>query len=430
MNRPAATLATPEFRQLLSQCIHCGLCLPACPTYSVLGQEMDSPRGRIQLMSAAAEGRVALHEPALHEHIDLCLGCRACESACPSGVHYGALLETTRTVLQTQRTPAAWERWIRRLALRELMPHRSRLRLTARLLRVAQAVGLPELAARMHWLPESLRTMAAILPPLDTHFVDYRFTAPALGQRRGRVAFLYGCVQDAFLSRVNAASVRVLQRNGYEVHFPSAQSCCGAAALHVGEATLAQELARRNLDALDVDAYDAILNNAGGCGTTFKEYAHLLADDAVYAEKSRRFVARFQDINEFLAEHLHAPPQGQLPVRVAYVDSCHLRHGQKVIRQPRQLLQAIPGLTLVELQQPELCCGSAGVYNITQAATAEQVLDAKMVDISAAGVQIVATANTGCHMQMIHGVAKAKLCAEVVHVVELLERSYLNDKAG
>jgi glycolate oxidase iron-sulfur subunit len=238
------------------------------------------------------------------------------------------------------------------------------------------------------------------------------------------VAFLYGCVQDAFLTGVNAATVRVLQRNGYEVHFPPAQTCCGAAPLHVGEGDLARDLARQNLDAFGAHEYVAIINNAGGCGATLKEYAHLLQDDPVYAERARQFVARLKDINEFLADHLHTPPTGRLNRRVTYVDSCHLRHGQKVVRQPRHLLKAIPGVTLVELKQPDMCCGSAGVYNITQPETAGQVLDAKMADVASTQADVIVTTNTGCHMQMIYGVQKAGLKAEVLHLVELLDRSY------
>jgi glycolate oxidase iron-sulfur subunit len=238
------------------------------------------------------------------------------------------------------------------------------------------------------------------------------------------VAFLYGCVQDAFLTGANAATVRVLQRNGYEVHFPRGQTCCGAAPLHIGEGDLARDLARRNIDAFAGGDFAAILNNAGGCGATLREYSHLLANDPAYREKARQFVARLQDINEFLAGHLHTPPTGRLGVRVAYVDSCHLRHGQKIVRQPRQLLQMIPGVTLLELNQPDMCCGSAGVYNIMQPELAGQVLDAKMADIVGVQPDIVIITNTGCHMQLLHGVKQSGLKAEVLHLVELLDRSY------
>jgi glycolate oxidase iron-sulfur subunit len=216
----------------------------------------------------------------------------------------------------------------------------------------------------------------------------------------------------------------VLQRNGYEVHFPRDQTCCGAAPLHVGEGNLARDLARRNIDAFAAGDFVAVLNNAGGCGATLREYAHLLADDPVYSEKARQFVAKLQDVNEFLAGHLHTPPTGRLDVRVAYVDSCHLRHGQKIVRQPRQLLGAIPGVTLVELRQPDMCCGSAGVYNIMQPELAAQVLDAKMADVAGVQPDVVVTTNTGCQLQMIYGVKKSGLKAKVLHLFELLDRSY------
>lgn len=417
------SLQSPEFSALLDQCVHCGLCLPACPTYALFHTEMDSPRGRIQLMRAAADGRIDT-SGAFQEHIDLCLGCRACETACPSGVQYGKLFETTRAAIAESQPQSRSERFIRWVTLRQLLPHHGRLRALAQLLRLYQALGISAFVRKFNLLPKSMAAMEALLPPLTGPAVDYTQPAPAIGEKRGEVALLYGCVQDAFLSSVNAATVRVLQRNGYTVHFPHTQTCCGAAPLHIGEGQLARELARQNIDAFGAQAYVAILNNAGGCGATLREYAHLLADDPAYAAKARAFVAKLQDINEFLATHLHHPPQGAVAKRVTYVDSCHLRHGQKVIQEPRQLLKAIPGLTLVELQRPDMCCGSAGVYNIMQADTANQVLDAKLTDIQSTGAEIIVTANTGCHMQMIYGVRKAGIQAEVVHLVELLDRSY------
>jgi len=403
--------------------VHCGLCLPACPTYSVLHTEMDSPRGRIQLMRAAADNRIGT-DGAFEEHIELCLGCRACETACPSGVQYGLLFEAARAAIVENRPATPVERGVRWLALRQMLPHRDRLRLLARLMRVYQAIGLSRLVRKLAFLPPSLRAMEALMPPLSLHFPNYSKPALAIGPKRGTVAFLYGCVQDAFLTDVNVATVRVLQQNGYEVHFPQAQTCCGAAALHIGEGQLARDLARQNVDAFASSTYDAIINNAGGCGATLKEYAHLLADDPAYAAKAQQFVAKLQDISEFLADHLHTPPTGSLNLRVTYVDSCHLRHGQKIVRQPRQLLKAIPGITLVELQKPDMCCGSAGVYNIMQTETADQVLDAKMTDIAGTSATVVVTSNTGCQMQIMRGVREKGVNAEVVHLVELLDRSY------
>jgi glycolate oxidase iron-sulfur subunit len=420
-------LAGDDLRGLLSQCIHCGLCLPACPTYSVFHTEMDSPRGRIALISAAADGRIDLDGP-FQEHIELCLGCRACETACPSGVQYGLLYEAARTAIEEDRQSSGKvgrvERSIRWLALRQLMPHTGRLRLLARSMWLYQASGMQRVLRGMKLLPPNLANMEALLPPVPDEYPDYRRPAPAVGETRGTVALLYGCVQDAFLAGVNAATVRVLQRNGYEVHFPLLQTCCGAAQLHVGEQQLARELAKRNIDACRDGEYSAIISNAGGCGAILKQYDHLLADDPLYGPRAKAFVEKLQDISEFLADHLHTPPSGAIPQRVTYVESCHLRHAQKVVRQPRQLLAAIPGLQVVELQQPEMCCGSAGVYNIVQPETANQVLDAKLADVAGTGATLVVTTNTGCHMQMIYGVRKAGMHAEVVHLVELLDRAY------
>ena len=420
-------LDNPAFKILASQCIHCGMCLQACPTYLVFNTEMDGPRGRILLMRAAAEGRVTPGESndILAEHLGRCLACRACESACPSGVRYGTLIETVRVAMETHRSPGALERFVRWLAFRQMMPHVGRLKLVACLMWLYEAIGLQRLFRALKALPATLGAMEAILPPITPRYRDYRKPAPAIGERRGDVAFFIGCIQEAFLSQANEATIRVLQRNGYTVHFPAGQTCCGAAQLHMDEQRLARDLARKNIDAFLAGDYTAIINNAGGCGATLKhEYADLLKDDPVYAERAKQFCARVQDISEFLIDHLHVPPQGEVKARATYSDSCHLRHVQKVIRPPRELLQRIPGLQFVELGQPDRCCGSAGVYNIVQSNTANAVLDIKMADIAATGADLIVTSNTGCHMQLIVGARRAGLKAQVKHVVEVLEMSY------
>jgi len=430
MSQPTSSelLTTPRFKALLNQCIHCGLCLPACPTYAVFGTEMDAPRGRIALMRAASDGRIQLRDSGFVEHIDLCLGCRACEPACPSGVQYGALLETARIALEQARTPGILERAVRRLALYGMLPYIRRLRWVARLMHFYQVIGFQRLVRETNVLPKRLRAMDALMPPLSTHSPDYQQPAPAIGPKRGRVAFFHGCVQEAFLSDVNRATLRVLQRNGYEVHTPLTQTCCGVAQLHAGEEGLARSLACRNIDAFLAGSYDAIINNSGGCGAILKEYAHLLKDDPVYAGKAARFVAKVTDIGEFLVDHLHEPPQGEVRVRATYVDSCHLRNAQRVIRQPRDLLRAIPGVELVELKHPDRCCGSAGVYNIVQVDAANAILDTKMADIASTGADTIVTTNTGCHLQLLVGVRRAGLKARVVHLVELLDQSYAAEK--
>lgn len=418
---------TPYFKGLLNSCIHCGLCLQACPTYAVFGTEMDSPRGRIALMRAASEGRIGLEDfqNGFSQHITLCLACRACETACPSGVKYGKMVEQARFAIERRRRPGAGERLIKWLGFKQMMPHLGRMKAMARLLQVYQAVGLQKVVRSTNILPKPLKAMEAILPPIRPEYTDFSRPAPAIGEKRGQVAFFVGCIQEAFLSEVNAATIRVLQRNGYEVHFPKGQTCCGAAQLHVGEDKQARELAIKNIDAFLSGDYEAVINNAGGCGATLKdEYFHLFEDDPVYLEKAKQLAAKVKDINEFLATHLHVPPKGEVKARVTYADSCHLRHAQKVVKQPRDLLKMIPGLQLVELKAPDRCCGSAGVYNIAHADTANEVLDMKMADIAATGAEIIACTNTGCHMQLIAGVRRAGLKAEVKHVVQLLDMSY------
>lgn len=426
-------LATPEFKTLVSQCIHCGLCLQACPTYDVFGAEMDAPRGRIALMRAASEGRIGPDEfsNTFAKHINLCLSCLACQTACPSGVKYGKLIEATKVALEHHRRPGAGERVLRWLALRQTMPHVGRLKVMARLLWVYQVIGLQKLVRKLNFLPGPLKAAEAILPPITPKYRDHSVPAPAIGEKRGTVAFFIGCIQEAFLAQVNEASIRVLQRNGFEVHFPAGQTCCGAAQLHIGEEAIARDLARKNIDAFLAGEYAAVINNAGGCGATLKdEYEDLFHDDQVYAEKARVFGKKVKDINEFLLENLREQPTSVVNVRATYADSCHLRHAQKVVKQPRALLKLIPGLELVELRMPDRCCGSAGVYNIVHAETAGQVLDTKMADIAATGAEVIVTTNTGCHMQLIAGARKAGLNARVMHVVELLDLAYGNGKTG
>ena len=418
-------LGTSTFKTLVNQCIHCGLCLQACPTYAVFGTEMDAPRGRIVLMRAAAEGRIGPEEfnNTFAEHMGLCLSCLACQTACPSGVKYGALIETTKVTMERHRTPGALERFVRWLGFQQMMPHVGRLKLMARLMWLYEAVGLQKLVRALKFLPRPLQAMEAILPPIVPKYRDYSRPAPAIGEKRGEVAFFIGCIQEAFLAPANEATIRILQRNGYEVHFPQGQTCCGAAQLHVGEERLAQGLARKNIDAFEKS--DVVINNAGGCGATLKdEYVGLFHDDPVYQEKARQLKAKVRDISEFLFDHLHVPPTGEVKVKATYSDSCHLRHAQKVVKPPRELLKKIPGLELVELKLPDRCCGSAGVYNIVYSETADAILDTKMADIAATGAELIVASNTGCHMQLVAGVRRAGLEARVMHVAEVLDLSY------
>jgi glycolate oxidase iron-sulfur subunit len=295
-------------------------------------------------------------------------------------------------------------------------------------MRVYQRSGLQRF---VHWsrlLPGRIKSLEALLPPMPETYSDYRQPAAAIGPRKGAVAFFYGCVQEAFLAEVNAATVRVLQRNGFDVHFPNSQTCCGAAQNHMGELGLARKLARQNIDAFRGQEVDgevlAIINNAGGCGATLKEYDHLLQDDPEYREKAQDFVAKVMDISEFLAEHMSVMPRTEINIRAVYSDSCHLRHAQKVIDQPRDLLRRIPGLELVEMQHPEHCCGSAGVYNLVQAETASDILDQKMADILTTGADTIVATNTGCYFQLLNGAQRNGGTIRVVHLVELLDEAY------
>ena len=421
-----AELNQPEYRRLLQQCVHCGLCLQVCPTYNLFGVEMDSPRGRISLMQAAADGLLSRDEflGTFSLHINLCLACRTCETACPSGVEYGRLVEGARAALEQHRRPGIVERAVRRTAMQVLMPDAGKMRALARGLRLYQRSGLQWLARAFLPLPKTLQAMEGILPPIGAGHFDYSKPAPAHGEKRGKVAFFQGCVQEAFLAQANAATVRVLQRNGYEVHFPADQTCCGAAQLHTGDAALARQLAQRNIDTFLEDDFDAIINNAGGCGLTLKEYPHLFSGDHEYAEKAQRFAARVVDFSQFIHDNLRELPLGALRVKAVYSDSCHLRHGQKVAAQPRSLLKKIPGLELVELNDPDRCCGSAGIYNITQPDPAQALLDERMAEAASIGARLIVSNNTGCHMQLLNGVRRSGHRITVLHIAEVLDLSY------
>ncbi|HLT57488.1 MAG TPA: heterodisulfide reductase-related iron-sulfur binding cluster [Limnochordales bacterium] len=416
--KPAPAAAIP-MDQLL-RCVHCGLCTSVCPTYLELGSEADSPRGRIYLMRAVAEGRLAWTADVL-EHLDSCLECRACETACPAGVAYGQLLEAARAdIAQTYRRP--WrERLLFGLFRDALFPYPGRLK--AALAPVRIGGGLLRRLAGL--LPRDVRHMLALLPPrLDTDAPPLPAVIPPQGERRFRVAFLAGCVGQVLFQPANWATVRVLAANGCEVFIPPGQGCCGALHLHSGAVETARRLARRNVDAFDLDGVDAIITNAAGCGSTLKEYGQLLAGDPVYEERAARFARRVRDVTEFLAAIDLVPPTRPVRRVVAYHDACHLAHGQGVRVEPRRLLAAIPELKLVELRDSDHCCGSAGLYNILQPEMAARLLDKKMAAIRETGADTVAAGNPGCVMQIAKGVREQGLAIDVRHPVELLAEAY------
>ena len=353
----------------LARCVHCGLCSQSCPTYVETGLETESPRGRLHLMRAKAEGRITATANFL-KHMDLCLLCRNCEAVCPSGVPFGRIMQAQRAEVQPTRPTPWWQRGVRYLVFSVLMPHPPRLALLAGALRFYQRSGLQSLVRRSplpRLLPPSLRQMEAMLPPLSVRFFSLnQRTTPAQGEQRGRAAVFSGCVMPYLYAEVNEATVRVLARNGYEVSVPASQVCCGSLQEHSGERAAAVALARRNIDAFASDEIAAIVVNAAGCGATLKEYPELLADDPEYREKATLFAARVFDVSELLAKHELRGTLGPVPMCATYQDSCHLAHAQRVTAAPRSLLRAVPGVELAEMHLPDRCCGSAGIYNITQ----------------------------------------------------------------
>ncbi len=398
----------------IETCVHCGFCLSACPTYKVLGEEMDSPRGRIFLMKENLEGKLPLDN--MLPFVDRCLGCMACVTACPSGVEYGELLAPFRARAEATRTRTTMER-LTRLLVRETLPYPGRFRLAAATGRFAKPLRglLPQpLGAMLDLLPEQL-------PPEDS-LLD---SMPAIGLRRARVAFLAGCVQQVLAPAINWSTVRVLARNGVEVVIPRNQGCCGSLSMHIGEASQARKLARRNLYAFPEDV-DAIITNAAGCGSGMHEYGLLFAGDRD-EERARAFASKVKDISAFLVElgPLEPAPLNE-PLIVAYHDPCHLGHAQGVTSQPRQLISAIPNVTLVEIPEGDLCCGSAGTYNLEQPELARSIGERKARNILSTGAQAIVTGNIGCMTQIQTHLKALGHPLPIWHTVELLEQSYQN----
>ncbi len=401
---------------LYLDCIHCGLCLSSCPTYRVLGSEMDSPRGRIYLMRAFDEGRAKITDSFV-EHMFRCLDCRACETACPSGVHFGHMMEEMRGKIVEDRSA----HWIARLVLKQVFPYPWRFQLISRMLQLYRALGIQALVRSTGLLARIAPGMAAaeaLMPDIDIqHGVALDTHYPAEGQKQGTVAFFSGCVMNSMLGSINKACVRLLTAAGYDVMVPGEQICCGALANHAGLRGTAREMARANIAAFPVERVDAIIINAAGCGAMLKEYP-LLIDGA------GEFSSKVKDIAEFLAstsisQRLKIP----LKQRIGYDDPCHLMHGQGIKSEPRKLLKAIPGIQFVEVEGADQCCGSAGIYNITQNELSMEILDRKMEKIQKAGIHVLATGNPGCMFQFRYGAKKFGMKLEVVHPVELLARS-------
>lgn len=419
----------PPSPDLINACVHCGFCLTTCPSYRVIGKEMDSPRGRIYLMDAINQGEAPL-SPASVQHFDSCLGCLACTTACPSGVQYDQLIAAVRPQVQRNHPRSLPETLIRTLIF-NLFPYPNRLRLTAGPLYLYQKLGLSKLVQSTGLLAKlspNLAAMESLLPPVTAE--SFRDTlpevVPAVGEQRYRVGMLLGCVQRVFFSDVNAATARVLSANGCEVVIPREQGCCSALPAHQGEEHQAQALARQMIDIFERAEVDYVIINAAGCGHTLKEYGHILQDDPNYRDRAVAFSAQVRDVQEFLAEvglttPLHPLTEGELPI--VFQDACHLIHGQKISLQPRQLLRQIPGVTLREPIDAALCCGSAGVYNMLQPQVAEELGQMKVKNLTATGARLIASPNPGCSLQIQKHLAQQGHTMPLVHPMELLDAS-------
>jgi glycolate oxidase iron-sulfur subunit len=413
----------PPSVELIDKCVHCGFCLPVCPTYVLWNEEMDSPRGRIYLMKMAAEGNATINETWV-SHFDACLGCMACMTACPSGVDYAKLIEATRAQIERRYTRPGPEKRFRRF-LFSIFTHPARLRALLWPLRLYQKAGLEAMVRRMgipKLLPARLRAMEALLPQVPA-VETIPGLIPAQGARRRRVGLLLGCVQRVLFPQVNAATARVLAAEGCEVVVPAAQPCCGALLVHAGEEEQAIHLARKTIEAFDNAQLDAVIINAAGCGSNVKEYGHLLRDDPQYAGRAKAFAAKCRDVSEFLAELEPRATYHPLGLRVAYHDACHLQHAQGVRVQPRALLGRIPRLQLLEIPEAAICCGSAGIYNLVQPEAAAQLGDRKAGHVAALDADIVVSGNPGCLLQLQSALARAGRKLPVRHSVELLDAS-------
>ncbi len=411
---------------LIDDCVHCGFCLPTCPTYLLWGEEMDSPRGRVYLMKMGLEGGAQMNETYVG-HFDKCLGCMACMTACPSGVQYDKLIEATRAQIERNYPRSLPDKLFRRM-LFETFPHPNRLRLMAAPLWIYQASGLRWLMQRsgiLDVLPARLKAMESLLPLISLSGLQQKIAerTPAQGTQRRRVGLLLGCVQRVFFADVNAATVRVLAAEGCEVIAPKEQSCCGALMVHAGQEQDALELARRTIDVFERADVDTVVINAAGCGSSVKEYGWLLRDDPVYAERAKAFAAKCKDISEILAELEPRAVRHPLPFKVAYHDACHLQHAQGVRVQPRDVLKTIPELEVVEIPEAAICCGSAGIYNMTEPEPAQELGERKARNVLKTQADALATSNPGCLLQITNGLARAGHTMPAMHIIELIDAS-------
>jgi glycolate oxidase iron-sulfur subunit len=428
-SRPAAageTIGADIDYRLFLDCVHCGLCTSACPTYVETGNENDSPRGRIYLMRSVTDGRLPLTGE-VRRHLELCLDCRACETACPSGVQYGKLIEPFRVAMEAGEGSARKTNdWFHRWILFRLFPYPQRMRAALKPAYWAQQFGLDKLlraSGLLRLLPARLRQLVEMLPPLPSAEPALPAFLPAVGPRRARVALFTGCVADAIFRPTNWATARVLQANGCEVVVPPTQACCGAIHFHAGSSQPAREFADTNAAAFHLDDVDAVVVNVAGCGAMLKDYGQHWHQDGGQAAREQ-FAAKVRDISEFLDELGLITPPGTLPFTATYHDACHLGHAQKIHEAPRRLLAKIPGLTLLELPESELCCGAAGTYNLTEPEMAGKLGERKMRNILSTGARVVVTANAGCLLQIAREARKQGQSLLIVHPIDLLDWSY------
>jgi glycolate oxidase iron-sulfur subunit len=413
-------------RKLIKQCVHCGLCLSVCPTYKILGSELDSPRGRVYQMRALQEGRITLDNPSFRLHIDRCLNCRACETACPSGVQYGQLLEATRAVLPPRdKTESA----LRSIVLNRVFTSPSLLDAAGLGMRLYQKTGIQaavRASGMLRRMPLNLGRLESLLPMFQGGVVKAALpeVIRARGERLARVALITGCVQEQFFSLTNAATARVLAHNGCDVVVPPGQTCCGALHGHGGERATAKSLAKRMITLFESTRAELYIVNAAGCGSTLKEYHHLLADEPAWVDRAHTFTGKVRDVSEFLASIELRRDFGAIPRRVTYQDACHLAHGQRITAQPRELIRSIPGIELIEMKESDTCCGSAGIYNVTQFDLSMQLLDRKIDNVIATKAQTIVASNPGCIIQLLHGVRQRGVRMDVIHPVDLLDLAY------
>ncbi len=424
---PAPSPLQQVLEEAETSCIKCGFCLPVCPTYRLTGNEAASPRGRIDLMQAVADGDLDPVDMA-HE-LDFCLGCRACETVCPAGVSYGTLLEAGRAVVREGVPTSRLSSWVEWLSLRVLLSSPLLLWLVASVMRVYQVSGLQRFlraSGVLRSVSPELAELEASMPVIPSSSERRPISAetPALEGERDAVAMLTGCVMPELLPQINHATVCVLAANGYRVLAPPAQRCCGALQAHAGDLETARQLARHNIAVFETTGLGAIVVNSAGCGAAMKEYGHLLADDPVFASRAQTFSQRVRDVSELLDVRPLRIPLDSVPLRVAYDDPCHLLHGQQVREPPRSLLRQIPHLELVDVRESDWCCGSAGIYNLTHAETAMTLLERKMEHLVAAEPQLIVTGNPGCILQLRQGVKRHQLDLEVVHPIEVLAQAY------